>query len=101
MLRQLRLYLDPFVPFRSIAHEADALDYNRRHRGMLLPYARRWAMIALACAGGLFPLGASARVEPILCLPVLGLESASRPRSACCCSRSPCTSCWGLRTIAA
>ena len=74
MLRQLRLYLDPFVPFRSIAHEADALDYNRRHRGMLLPYARRWAMIALACAGGLFPLGAAARVEPMLCLPVLGLE---------------------------
>jgi len=74
MLRQLRLYLDPFVPFRSIAHEADALDYNRRHRGMLLPYARRWAMIALACAGGLFPLGAAARAEPMLCLPVLGLE---------------------------
>jgi len=72
MLRQLRLYLDPFVPFRSIAHEADALDYNRRHRGMLLPYARRWAMIA--CAGGLFPLGVAARVEPMLCLPVLGLE---------------------------
>jgi len=74
MLRQLRLYLDPFVLFKSLGREANALDYNRRHRALLLPYVRRWAMIALGCAGGLFPLGAAARVEPKLCVPLLGLE---------------------------
>jgi len=74
MFWRLRLYLDPFVPFKSLAREADALEYNRRHRALLLPYVRRWAMIALGCAGGLFPLGAAARVEPMLCVPLLGLE---------------------------
>ena len=74
MLWRLRLYLDPFWLFKSLALEADALDYNRRHRAMLLPYVRRWAMIALACAGAMFPLGAAARVDPILCMPILGLE---------------------------
>jgi hypothetical protein len=74
MYRQLRLYLDPFVPFKSIARETDALDYNRRHRGMLLPYVQRWAMIALACAGLMEPIGPLARTEPLLCMPILGLE---------------------------
>ena len=74
MLWRLRLYLDPFVLFKSIAVEKDALAYNRRHRRLLLPYARRWATIALACAAGLFPLAALARTDPMLCVPVLGLE---------------------------
>jgi hypothetical protein len=74
MLARLRLYLDPFVLFKSIGAEADALEYNRRHRSLLLAYMRRWAMIALVCACGMFPLGAAARVDPILCVPVLGLE---------------------------
>jgi hypothetical protein len=72
--RALRLYLDPFVFFKSIAVDADALEYNRRHRGRLLPYLRRWAVIALACAGGMQPLGAAARVEPELVIPIIGLE---------------------------
>ena len=74
MASRLRLYLDPFVLFKSIATEADALAYNRRHRGRLLAYARRWAMIALACGGAMFPLGAAASVDPILSVPILGLE---------------------------
>jgi len=73
-MRRLRLYLDPFAGFKSIAADADALEYNRRHRNRLLTYVKRWAMIALGCAGGLFPLGAAARVEPKLCVPLLGLE---------------------------
>ncbi len=72
--RLLRLYLDPFVSFKSIAAEADALEYNRRHRGVLLVYVRRWATIAAACAGTLFPLAALARAEPMLSVPILGLE---------------------------
>ena len=74
MFGRLRLYLDPFALFKSIAVEGDALEYNRHHRQLLLPYVRRWAAIALACAAGLFPLGALARADPLLCVPVLGLE---------------------------
>jgi hypothetical protein len=72
-VRRLLLYLDPFAGFKSIAAERGAVEYNRRHRGALLPYARRWAMIGLAC-GGLMELAAmAARVDPILCVPILGL----------------------------
>lgn len=74
MLRQLRLYLDPFAPFKSIARETDALDYNRRHRRMLLTYVQRWAMIALGCACLMEPIGPLSRTEPLLCMPILGLE---------------------------
>jgi hypothetical protein len=75
----LRLYLDPFVFFKSIAIGAPAervaaLHYNRRHRRILLAYVKRWAVIGLVCAGGMFPLAAAARAEPILCVPILGLE---------------------------
>ena len=72
--RRLRLYLDPFAPFKRVTVEADALEYNRRHRGVLLAYARRWAIIGLVCALGMEPLAALARAEPILCVPILGLE---------------------------
>src|SRR3954454_13351359 len=76
MLRRLRLYLDPFAPFKSIAMEADGLEYNRRHRAVLLVYARRWAAIALACACVMEPIGPLSRTEPFLCAPILGLEMA-------------------------
>ena len=72
--QRLRIYLDPFVLFKSIAVERDALEYNRRHRGMLLAYGKRWAMIGLACGGLMEPLAALARAEPLLCVPILGLE---------------------------
>ena len=77
--RILRLYLDPFALFKNITvgpplARAEALQYNRSHRRILLTYAMRWAAIALACAGGMAPLGALARAEPILCIPILGLE---------------------------
>ena len=72
--RLLRLYLDPFALLKDITLEADGLQYNRRHRGILLIYVRCWATIALVCAGGMAPLGALARTEPILCIPIVGLE---------------------------
>jgi hypothetical protein len=72
--RSLRVYLDPFVLFKSIAADADALEYNRRHRGRLLTYVKRWAVIALLCALALEPLAALARAEPILSIPIIGLE---------------------------
>ena len=70
----LRLYLDPFALLKSVAQGAEALQYNCRHRRMLLAYVWRWALIAgasLACA---WPLCAHARALPILLVPILGLD---------------------------
>jgi hypothetical protein len=67
----LRAYLDPFAAFKSIAADANALDYNRRHRGRLLGHLKRWAVITLLCALALQPLGPLARAEPLLCAPIL------------------------------
>jgi hypothetical protein len=72
--RRLRLYLDPFALFKSMTADADALEYNRRHRAMLLAYAKRWTAIGLACAGLMEPLVTAARADPIFCVPILGLE---------------------------
>jgi len=72
-LRRLRLYLDPFAGFKSIALDADARDYNRRHRGLLLTFVKRWAVIALACALGMEALALLARGEPLLGVPIIAL----------------------------
>ena len=75
----LRLYLDPFALFKNVSvgpplSQAQALQYNRRHRHMLLVYLRRWSGIAIVCLMGGMPLAALARAEPLLCVPFLGLE---------------------------
>ena len=49
--RQLILYLNPFALFKDAARgparmREHALSYNRAMRWMLLPYVRRWFMIA-------------------------------------------------------
>jgi len=77
--RLLWLYLDPFALFKNInvgppSTCSEALQYNRRHRAILLTYVRRWAAVAVLCASGMAPLGAAAQAEPILCIPILGLE---------------------------
>jgi len=67
-LRLLRLYLDPGALFKDatrgpVRERQHALSYNRRMRWMLLPYVRRWMVIA-----GLFFLG----IEPaqaMSCIP--------------------------------
>ena len=77
--RLLRFYLDPFALFKNItvgpaAARSEALQFNRRHRAILLTYVRRWAAIAVLCVSAMAPLGAAAQAEPILCIPILGLE---------------------------
>jgi len=77
--RLLRLYLDPFAFFKSVTHgslreQADALQYNCRQRGLLLAYARRWAVIAIASGALLAALCPLARAEPILIVPIIGLD---------------------------
>lgn len=75
----LRLYLDPFALFRSVTvgdprAQEQALQYNRSHRRILLSYARRWAMIAITCIASAAPLGALAGSDPVLAVPLIGLE---------------------------
>ena len=72
--RALRLYLDPFARLKSVATDPDALAWNRRHRGLLLDYVRRWGVIALVLVGALGPLAALARVQPAVVVPVGALE---------------------------
>jgi hypothetical protein len=75
----LLLYLDPFAFFKNIhigppSERVEALQYNRRHRRILLSYVRRWTTIAVLCITGMAALGALAHAEPVLYIPVLGLE---------------------------
>src|SRR5690349_20400810 len=77
--RLVRLYLDPFALFKNVAIGsprllAEALEYNRGQRRILLAYLRRWTVIALACLTSAMPLGALASAEPLLGVPFIGLE---------------------------
>jgi hypothetical protein len=51
--RQFLLYLDPFALFKDASHgprpaRERALSYNRAMRWVLVPYLRRWVVIALS-----------------------------------------------------
>ncbi|MGH8640575.1 MAG: hypothetical protein ACRET6_02625 [Burkholderiales bacterium] len=56
----LRLYLDPGSLFKDVSRGSaavrrSALSYNRRMRHLLLPYIRRWMVIAAALVFAIFP----------------------------------------------
>ena len=77
--RLLWLYLDPFCLFKSIttgtpANQTEAMRYNRRHRRILLDYVARWAAIGGLCLGAMAPLAARAAADPVLIVPIVGLE---------------------------
>ena len=72
--RLLRLYLDPLALLKSVAPGGEALQYNCRHRRMLLAYARRWTLIAVASLACAMPLCTLARAAPILLVPIVGLD---------------------------
>jgi hypothetical protein len=72
--RVLRLYLDPFGLFKDLTAGPAALQYNRERRHMLLTYLRRWAVIGGLCLTGMVPLGARAATQPVLFVPIVGLE---------------------------
>jgi hypothetical protein len=53
LARQILLYLDPFAFFKDASRggasvRAGALSYNRAMRWMLVPYLRRWIVIAFS-----------------------------------------------------
>ena len=72
--RLLRLYLDPFALLKELTGQPEALHYNRRQRRILLPYARRWAVIALACMIVIARMAGFARGYPLLWIPLAALE---------------------------
>jgi hypothetical protein len=75
---QLLLYLDPFALFKDTSRgptsmRERALAYNRAMRWMLLPYIRRWIMIAAVLFLGIAPAEALAAERSLLIvLPAAG-----------------------------
>ena len=78
--RQLLLYLDPFSLFMdasrgSAAVRRRALAYNRAMRWMLVPYLKRWMIIAAALLAGVAPTEALAAQASVLVLPAAALAA--------------------------
>jgi hypothetical protein len=81
--RQLILYLNPFALFKDAAQgpawmREHALSYNRAMRWMLLPYVRRWVMIAAISFAGTAPAEALAAESSLFVIP-----AAASAVSAC------------------
>jgi len=72
--RQFLLYLDPFMLFKDVAAGRErALSYNRAMRWMLLPYLRRWLLIAASLFAGIAPaeaIAADATIVPAAAMAV-------------------------------
>jgi hypothetical protein len=72
--KQLLLYLDPFALFKDASQgpapaRERALSYNRAMRWILLPYMRRWAMMAMSLFLGIAPTEALAAEARIFVIP--------------------------------
>ena len=72
--QQILLYLDPFLLFKDVAAGRErALSYNRAMRWMLLPYLRRWLLIAAVLFLGIAPaeaLAADTSIVPAAAIAV-------------------------------
>jgi hypothetical protein len=74
LARQLLIYLDPFSLFKnacagSRTAQEIALSYNRAMRWVLIPYIRRWVVIAGALFLGIAPAEAMASQAAFFILP--------------------------------
>ena len=72
--RQLLLYLDPFALFMDASRgtttvRSRALSYNRAMRWMLVPYLRRWILIASSLFLGIAPAEALAAQASLVIVP--------------------------------
>lgn len=72
--RQCLLYLDPFAFFKDASNgpkpaREKALSYNRAMRWMLVPYLRRWVLIALTLFVCITPAEAMAAREAVFIIP--------------------------------
>ena len=75
LARQLLIYLDPFALFKDASFGSTrarevALSYNRAMRWMLLPYIRRWILIAAGCALLISPAEAAAAQQAAFAIPM-------------------------------
>lgn len=74
LARQLVLYLDPFSLFKDasrgsrLAREC-ALSYNRAMRWILIPYIRRWILLAMVLFLAITPAEAMAAHGPAFLIP--------------------------------
>ena len=75
LVRQILIYLDPFALFKDASHgpapvRASALSYNRAMRWMLVPYIRRWIVIAASLALLISPAEAAAAQQAVFAIPM-------------------------------
>lgn len=74
----LRLYLDPGALFKDVSHGSaavrrSALAYNRHMRHLLLPYIRRWMVIAATLVFAVFPAEALHAQASLSLIPAAAL----------------------------
>ena len=72
--RQVLLYLHPFAFFKDASHgpasvRERALSYNRAMRGLLVPYLRRWLLIAGTFFASIAPAEALAAQAALVIVP--------------------------------
>jgi hypothetical protein len=78
---QLLLWLHPFALFKDasrgpLREQERALSYNRAQRWILLPYIRRWILIAAGSFVALAPSQALAAHGPLFAVPVAAFAVA-------------------------
>jgi hypothetical protein len=78
LARQLLIYLDPFALFKDASFGSTrarevALSYNRAMRWMLLPYIRRWLVIAGSLALLIAPAEAAAAQQELFAIPMAAI----------------------------
>jgi hypothetical protein len=82
LLRQVLIYLDPFALFKDASQgnpvmRRSALSYNRAIRWMLVPYIRRWIIIAVASFVAIAPSEALAAEIRFFILPAAAFAVAA------------------------
>jgi hypothetical protein len=78
LVRQVLIYLDPFALFKDASYgparaREHALSYNRAMRWMLVPYIRRWIMIAASLALLIAPAESAAAQQGVFAIPMAAL----------------------------
>jgi len=78
LVRQVLIYLDPFALFKDASQgpapaREHALSYNRAMRWMLLPYIRRWVVIAASLALLISPAEAAAAQRAVFAIPMAAI----------------------------
>jgi hypothetical protein len=76
--RQVLLYLDPFALFMDASRgprqvRERARRYNQAMRWMLVPYLRRWTLIAAVLSLGIIPTEALAAQSPLFIIPTAAI----------------------------